>query len=330
MKIHEIISDRNDSINEGLGKYVSGGLGKLLFSKGANYESAVKYLANNVDSVTGKLNMSVPGLSELIEKYGTKIIKAAEKDAKKTMKELERTKNSELFHSKIGDISSSLKQYATWIKNAGLTAIVGAPFYDYYQEINQGLSAVQSGEWSEQQFENYRKQRISVLVGKVAEQVMYATGISLGAKAIKGAGVVATFGLIRKVPGIAKIDAVANLTTGAAIMYFMNSVNTKEGSNAIANLMVQPLLGSKYTGSDVISTAADFIARKAKEAVTGQQSDDTSQPIPQQPSSTNQQSPQQPATQSTQPSSTTSTTADPGYVSSLEPKPVWSSYNKGN
>ena len=202
--------------------------------------------------------------------------------AEKKYKQYINDSNAKLFDYKMAkisqkftDILAGLKDFGSWIKTAGWVAIIGAPFWDYYNEIEKGMEAVKSGEWDNETFEKYRKQRTAILITKVSKQIFYYLTIGGVSKVASSVGTVAgniiTFGKLSKIPGIGVISSLSKLTTTSAQMYFMSSISTKEGADAIAQLVVSPIFGSKFTISDILGTAAtssiDYLQKKAEEAV---------------------------------------------------------------
>ena len=329
MKVYEIISESNELVNESL----KGSIGKMLFGKGKEFDNVANELSRMVHPETGKLPITDPYVQSLVKKYGNKIVKSAEKKAGKVRD----AANSRLFDERFAEIKTSLDQFGTLLKNIGWAYIVGKPFYDYNSEINKGMEAVESGEWGAdknaayQKFEVYRKQRMAVLITKVTEQIFYYMSIGAGVKVASSIGNKLTFGMIAKLPGAQNLSFMKKLGTAAAQGYFMNSLNSKEGAAALAQLVVSPILGTKFTMTDTIGSVGtkviDFLNKKADE-VLGMQIPGTVA----NPTVTQQATPS--GTSAQQPTQDTAKTADDtGYVSSLEPMnwdKYMQNYNKGN
>ena len=263
MKIYEIISESKDQIDEDLKSSILGGIGRTLFGNKEELKSVANSLYRYVNK-SGKLDISNPTVQAAINKYGKKIIKTTEKNAK----DYNNTIGKALFTTNFNEIKTSISTGWSILKKLGWAVIIGQPFATYYDEIEQGIEQVEAGNWDDATFQVYRKKRTAILVATIGKQILYYMGIGASVKFATGVGNFLTFGLLSKIPGLTFLTKVA---TPAAQLYFMQSINTPEGANAIAQLLVQPILGSKYTISDLLGSlsvsAIDFLSKKADESI---------------------------------------------------------------
>ena len=194
MKIIEIISmERVEPINEDIKSALLGGSARLAakaFAKSDKTKAIEHIAANYVDKSTGKLFTNLPQnisqwISAVEQKFGKvnsngqpvgTIVKAAESLAKSTAKKEETSAAFSLLSSKWHDIKSTTSEiysFGKWIATAASTIwlwdVILTPYLVYIDEIKRGEEAVEKHEpnWTPEYFEQYRKQRTSLIIGKI-------------------------------------------------------------------------------------------------------------------------------------------------------------------
>ena len=236
MKIHEIISYNNE-INEG---YFSSGLASLL---GKSSDDILKNIMSLIDHNTGKISSSLSATEKaLIDKY-PKLAKKAEKIDQKDISKAKNAENWAYINSKIAGIKKDIETTNSFLLKVSKLA-VGAwwwevatePLRDYISEISDAATALEEGRITAEYYENYKKQRMSILIGKLGEQLLIRGLIG---------GVI---GFLAKAPVTNHIFSKVVGLTPVAQAYFMNKVNTKEGSEAVATIMLNPIVTGTVGG----------------------------------------------------------------------------------
>lgn len=274
MKIYEIISESNSQLNEGgFSNVVKGALGKALFRKGADFEREVENLAGMVDKTTGKLP-SHPYVDKQVQIYGDKIIKAAEKKYKQYIND----SNARLFDYKMAKLKNATAETVDFIKYLGTAgsylwwgSVVLTPLKEYYTAISSAEEMLKSGQITPEYFEQYKKQKLGIMIGKVGSQFLIG-------KFTAGVMSRIPFGIGKKIEGLIP----------AAQAYFMDYVNTPEGSNKIATVLLS--VGLASTLGDLGLHAQEEIKNKIEEAKNYATGEETKTTTPEIPSNTAQPS----------------------------------------
>ena len=267
MKVYEIISERKESINETVASSLfGGGVGLLAKALGkSDKKLAIEALAKFFDKNTGKIvagsRAEFNAINAAKQQYGDKIIKSAESLAIKNAKEAKFAADTASISNAWNSAKSALGKtysFGKTIANLAMTQwwwkVVLEPFNVYLDELQSGQEAVDNHEpnWTPEYFEEYRKQRTAVLIGKVAEQIIIKKF---------------TFGIMTRLPVIGKY---LTPLIPAAEAHFMDYVNSPEGSKQVATVMIAPVLTGTIGGLGTY--AVDKLKGKyeeAKSAITG-------------------------------------------------------------
>ena len=228
MKVREIVSINEQSLKTTIASAVFGPAAKLLakvLGKG-DKKATIEALTQFADS-TGKINVnSLTGpdqavVNAAISKYGPNIVTKAETLVKRNIRNTEFKANVSVISQSIKNASNFISSAASWGIDAAVYAVMIPPINEYLSMLERGEAAVNAGKWSEEQFDSFRKQQMAILVGKLTTQLMTKklTSLVIGKIPLLG-------GLIQDLKG----DKIAQA-------YFMNWVNTQEGSEAVATVI---------------------------------------------------------------------------------------------
>lgn len=241
MKVHEII---NIDLNEGLlargaAKFLGKPLNALLsaFGKGSAGQF-FKSLTSYVDDA-GKLN-----ISSVESAYGKKIADEVANNPK-LIKKIEKsaisTRRTQQFSQNIGEIKQMInatmqvgEKLISGIKLAIGAAYVSTfimPLKQYLDNIEIAEQYVEAGQWSDADFEEFRKKEIGALIGKW-------TVLIVSGKVSKIPG-----GIIKSLPIIGgKLAPLIDSLTPAVQTALALWLSTEENARVIASALAQPLL----------------------------------------------------------------------------------------
>lgn len=284
MKIYEIISKENELVNEapsGLASKMFGGIAsgaaKVL---GKEKEEALKYIMSLVDKNTGKISSNLSAAEKAFIDNNPKLVTKAEKAVRSELKQAKYASDTAFIKGKIEGINNTVSKslgFSTSVAKLATTGwwwyVVIEPVRQYNKELTQAQAAVESGEWTPEKFEQYRKQQMAVLIGKIAEQYIIKRF---------------TRSVLSKIPVFK--NSIQTLKP-AAEAYFMSYVNSPEGSEQVATIMVEPLLTGVLGGlgtkaMDAISNKVSDANNSVRTSAKPSQASPANEPIDNEPSQT--------------------------------------------
>ena len=286
MKIYEIISESNQ-VDEG----IASALGKGLSWAGSKLASSdiTKRAVSDLAAEYAKRAMAIQRAGKSVPPVSAKFIKNnAPTDAKRLLsdpkyialiqKEADKImRNSHLstIAGKAGlsnlvkgskwDITKAVgsklvKLYSTW-------QVIGM-FRDYNSNVNAWDAELQkqlaAGKITQEQYQaqldHIRKTEMGLLVTKVGAGL-------LGSAIVRGT-VAPIAGLFKLIPLTAPIGSIISGLGAAGSAYLYTKLNSKEGSEAVASVMVGNALGDAATSAigGTVTNAIDWLTGTAKEA----------------------------------------------------------------
>ena len=190
--------------------------------------------------------------SYLLGKYGPKLLGAGEKTAAKEVPMI------------IKKLNIGLDTFLDMVKKMGGISILVPTITTYVDEIKQGISQVEAGNWDDTKFQTYRRQRTTIFITKLTSEIslywLAGKTIPIATGAASSIGNVLTFGLLKYL-----LPMLAKITNTTAQLYFMNLINTPEGANALATLIASPVINDIY--GTAVTGAIDYLSKKADQAI---------------------------------------------------------------
>lgn len=249
MKINELLNDY-----ERLDEAGATTMGARLLSKlfGGAAEAGASAIGKGskgrvIDALAGRIANGEKVAASDIAKYGkvskeeaASMLAKAEKKAASNMRVDAFNKNI----AGIGETASSVKTWTGKLIKIGLTGayywMLYEPLKDYLENIEEAermLKAGELGKNGEADFEAYRRQQMSTLIGRWA--TLWATG-----KLVK-----LPFSIVGKLVGEFSPGLATGISTlgRAGQVYFMNQMNNPENATTIATWMSGPI-ASKFIG----------------------------------------------------------------------------------
>jgi len=284
MKIYEIISE-NKQVDEGIvsnvvnwagGKIASSDITKKAVAdlaakyaervmahqragKGKKFVST-QFIKNNAPKEAKRELLSDPKYIALIQKEGDKIMRNSNLSAIAGKVGLSTLATGSKWDITKAVGSRLVKLYSSW-------QIIGM-FRDYNSNVNAWDAELQkqvaAGKITQEQYQaqlaHIRKTEMGLLVTKV--------GAGLLGSAIVRGSVAPIAGLFKLIPLTAPIGSVISGLGAAGSAYLYTKLNSKEGSEAVASIMVGNALGDAATSAigGTVTNAMDWITGTAKEA----------------------------------------------------------------
>ena len=265
MKVYEIIS-KNEELNEGIKSKVFGGALDALMrgiGKGST-KHELEELARFINH-EGKLDIDLirstrkwgPTFADELERNPGLVKKIENLHANK-LKDIQFTKNVTELKKITANIKSAGGTLIEWIKAAaslyiGFTGFI-EPIQTYINNIDIAEQRyLDTGNWSTEEFEIYRRREVGALVGKLTESI-----VTLGAAKVSGGiakGILQRLSKLFGLKGnIGPLGTVIDGLTTLGAIGALKWMNNEQNASIIANQLASPIIGD-ITANDVAGGA---------------------------------------------------------------------------
>lgn len=282
MKVHEIIVESN-TLEEGsllralLGKPI-GFIAK--FIRNSNDKKAViSALATLAHPTTGKIDLTNPAAQAAVARFGDGIIRKAETLAKETKfaNDLATIKQSmsSVSGAATGVASSAVgaaKKFGSTINGLlKFATVVGIEesVRPWIMSTKEAYDALQNGTMTQEEYDKILSTSTTKCITDVAKQLLTIYGIN---KTFGLVGWLASLGGIIKIPALSSLATTSSL---AAKAYFVNNISSPNAMEAVATLVLSPILSTVYSltssipGVDYVKHLVNDAEQKVNGIVTG-------------------------------------------------------------